>query len=426
MPSQESNGPGGGEQTGPPGRIEPRLWALFGATFFSMALTMGQITFLGKQVFDMTGDPIFLGLLGLAEFVPAFLLAPITGMVADRFERRLVFAWGLGGEALASLGLFLYVASDPTSVLPIYGLVVTFGTARAFLMAVSRALPVDLAPERARERTVALNVVAWQAGFIVGPVTFGIAFEIDPALPYLLAAGCAAAGVGLLMIVPPGDVQRAASAAGAGIRSALRRAFEGLRYVRRNRVVLGAISLDLFAVFMGGVHALLPAIAEERLGAGAVGLGWLAAAFGIGASAVMVALAVRPLRRRVGPSLLAVVAAFGVGAVVLGLTGSYIVALAALLVMGGADAVSVFIRSTLVPLATPEDMRGRVLAVEYVFIGGSSELGAFKSGVAGAVLGVAGAVVFGGVGALAVVAVWWVAFPELRRIDRFAEVRPDA
>ena len=427
MPSHEPSGRRSPqEQAGPPGRIEPRLWALFGATFFSMALTMGQITFLGKQVFDMTGEPIFLGLLGLAEFVPAFLLAPITGMVADRFERRLVFAWGLGGEAVASLGLFLYVASDPTSVLPIYGLVVTFGTARAFLMAVSRAMPVDLAPERARERTVALNVVAWQAGFIVGPVTFGIAFEVDPALPYLLAAGCAAAGIGLLMIVPPGDVQRAASAAGAGIRSALRHAFEGLRYVRRNRVVLGAISLDLFAVFMGGVHALLPAIAEERLGVGAVGLGWLAAAFGIGASAVMVALAVRPLRRRVGPSLLAVVAAFGVGAVVLGLTGSYIVALAALLVMGGADAVSVFIRSTLVPLATPEDMRGRVLAVEYVFIGGSSELGAFKSGVAGAVLGVAGAVVFGGVGALAVVAVWWVAFPELRRIDHFAEVRPDA
>ena len=173
MPSQEPSRSGGGEQTSPPGRIEPRLWALFGATFFSMALTMGQITFLGKQVFDMTGEPIFLGLLGLAEFVPAFLLAPITGMVADRFERRLVFAWGLGGEAVASLSLFFYVASDPTSVLPIYGLVVAFGTARAFLMAVSRAMPVDLAPEGARERMVALNVAGWQGGYIVGPVVLG-------------------------------------------------------------------------------------------------------------------------------------------------------------------------------------------------------------------------------------------------------------
>ena len=410
----------------PPGsaRIGPRLWALFGATFFSMAMTVGQITILGKQVFDMTGRPLYLGLLGLAEFVPAFLLAPITGMVADRFERRLVFAWGLGGEALASVGLYFYVATDPTSVLPIYGLVVAFGTARAFLMAVSRALPMDLAPEGARERTVALNVAAWQAGFIVGPVTFGFAFEVDPALPYLLAAWSSAAAIGLLMLLPPSKVQRAASAAGAGVRAALGHALEGLRYVRRNRVVLGAISLDLFAVFMGGANALLPAIAEERLGMGAVGLGWLVAAAGIGASAVMAALSVRPIRRRVGPSLIAVVAAFGVGAVVLGLTRSFIVAFAALLVMGGADAVSVVIRSTIVPLATPEEVRGRVMAVEYVFIGGSSELGAFKSGVAGALLGVAGAVVLGGVGTLAVVAIWWLAFPELRHIDRYAEVSP--
>jgi len=426
MSNGDSPAAGAGSSAAEAARIGPRLWALFGVTFFSMAMTMGQLTILGKQVFDMTGHPLYLGLLGLAEFVPAFLLAPVTGMVADRFERRFVYAWGLGGEALASVGLFFYVATDPTSVLPIYGLVVVFGTARAFLMAVSRALPVDLAPEGARERTVALNVAAWQAGIIVGPATFGFAFEADPAFPYLLAAWASGAAIGLLMVLPPSGVQRAASAAGAGVRAALGHALEGLRYVRRNRVVLGAISLDLFAVFMGGAHALLPAIAEERLGVGAVGLGWLAASFGIGASAVMIALSVRPLRRRVGTSLMAVVAAFGMGAVVLGLTRLYVVAFAALLVMGAADAVSVFIRSALVPLATPEEMRGRVMAVEYVFIGGSSELGAFKSGVAGAVLGAAGAVVFGGAGALAVVAIWWFAFGELRSIDRFEEARPDA
>ena len=424
MSSREPSEAAGAKQTSPPGRIEPRLWALFGATFFSMALTMGQITFLGKQVFDMTGKPIFLGLLGLAEFVPAFLLAPITGMVADRFERRLVFAWGLGGEAIASLGLYFYVASDPTSVLPIYGLVVTFGTARAFLMAVSRAMPVDLAPQGARERMVALNVAGWQGGFIVGPVVFGLAFDVDPALPYLLAAGCAAAGIGLLMIVPPSDVRRAALAAGAGARAVIAQALEGLRYVRRNRVVLGAISLDLFAVFLGGVQLLLPAIAEERLGVGAVHLGWLASAVGIGAAVVMLALSVRPLQRRVGPSLLGSVALFGVGTIVVGVTRSYVVAFVALLVLGGADAVSIFVRGTIVPLATPEDMRGRVLAVEYVFIGGSNELGGFRSGVTAALLGVAGAVVFGGMGTLAVVASWWLVFPELRRIDRFAEVTP--
>ena len=425
MSSQHPHEPGGGELAARPGRIGPRLWALMGATFFTMAMTVGQITILGKQVFDMTGRPLDLGLLGLAEFVPTALLAPISGMVADRFERRLVFAWGLGGEALASIGLYFYVASDPTSLLPIYGLVIAFGAARAFLMAASRALPVDLAPAGARERMVALNVVGWQAGFIVGPVVFGFVFVVDAALPYLLAAASAVAAIGLLMLVPSGDVQRAASAAGAGVRAAVGHALEGLRYVRNDRVLLGAISLDLFAVLFGGAVALLPAIAEERLGVGAVGLGWLRAAVGIGASLVMVVLAVRPLQRRVGPLLMAVVAVFGVGTIVLGLTRSYIVAFAALMVLSGADSVSIFIRSTIVPLATPEEMRGRVLAVEYVFIGGSNELGAFESGVAGALLGVAGAVVFGGVGTLAVVAIWWLAFPELRSIDRFAEVSPD-
>ncbi|WP_420444336.1 MFS transporter [Candidatus Poriferisodalis sp.] len=209
------------------------------------------------------------------------------------------------------------------------------------------------------------------------------------------------------------------------MRSALAHALEGLRYVRRNRVLLGAISLDLFAVLLGGAMALLPAIAEKRLGVGAVGLGWLAAAVGIGASAVMVTLSVRPLQRRVGPSLMAAVATFGVGTIALALTRSYIVAFVALLVLGGADAVSIFVRGMIVPLATPEEMRGRVMAVEYVFIGGSNELGAFESGVAGALLGVAGAVVFGGVGTLAVVAIWLLWFPELRSIDRFAEVQPD-
>ena len=257
-------------------------------------------------------------------------------------------------------------------------------------------------------------------------MVFGLAFDVDPALPYLLAAGCAAAGIGLLMIVPPSDVRRAALAAGSGARAVISQALEGLRYVRRNRVVLGAISLDLFAVFLGGVQLLLPAIAEERLEVGAVHLGWLASAVGIGAAAVMLALSVRPLQRRVGPWLLGSVALFGVGTIALGMTRSYLVAFVALLVLGGADAVSIFVRGTIVPLATPEEMRGRVLAVEYVFIGGSNELGGFRSGVTAALLGVAGAVVFGGVGSLAVVAAWWLMFPELRRIDRFSEVRPDS
>ena len=406
-------------------RIGWRLWALLGANFFALAMVIGQVTILGKQVFDMTGSELQLGFIGLAEFVPTALLAPFSGVVADRFERRNVYACGLAGEALASMGLYFYVATEPTSVLPIFALVIAFGAARAFLTAASRALPVDMAPPGAVERMVALSGVSWQAGFIVGPVVFGFVFVVGPQFPYLLAAGGSIVAIGLLTLVPSGNVRRAPSKAGASAREAFSRAFEGLRFIRGNRILLGIMSLDLFAVLFGGAVALLPAIAEERLGVGAVGLGWLRAAVGIGASVVMVSLAVRPLRHRVGPILMVVVAVFGLGTIGLGLSRSYVLAFAALIVLSAADSVSMFIRSALVPLATPEEMRGRVLAVEWVFIGGSNELGAFESGVAGALLGVAGAVVFGGVGTLAVVAVWWLLFPEIGRISSFAQVRPD-
>jgi predicted MFS family arabinose efflux permease len=189
--------------------------------------------------------------------------------------------------------------------------------------------------------------------------------------------------------------------------------------VRSQPILLGAISLDLFAVLFGGAVALLPAIAQDRLGVGAVGLGWLRAAIGIGAGSVTIFLAVRPVTRRVGRTLLVSVALFGVGTVALGLTTSFVVAFLALAALAGADSVSVFIRSTLVPLVTPHDKRGRVLAVEAVFIGASNELGAFESGVVGQLLGPAAAVVLGGLGTLVVAALWWSVFPALRRVDRF-------
>ena len=427
MPSDDSTEASSGSSDAPagPARIGWRLWALLGANFVSLAMMIGQVTILGKQVFDMTGEELHLGFIGLAGFVPTALLAPFSGVVADRYERRIVYACGLAGEALASIGLYLYVATEPTSVLPIFALVIAFGSARAFLTAASRALPVDMAPPGALERMVALSGVAWQAGVIVGPVSFGFVFVAGPEFPYLLAAGGSLVAIGLLTLVPSGNVQRAPSTAGSSAREAFSHAFEGLRFIRVNRILLGIMSLDLFAVLFGGAVALLPAIAEKQLGVGAVGLGWLRAAEGIGASIVMVSLAVRPLRHRVGPILMAVVAMFGLGTIALGLTRSYLLAFGALMVLAAADSVSMFIRSTIVPLATPEEMRGRVLAVEWVFIGGSNELGAFESGVAGALLGVAGAVVFGGVGTLAVVAVWWFLFPEIGKISSFAQVRPD-
>jgi hypothetical protein len=201
----------------------------------------------------------------------------------------------------------------------------------------------------------------------------------------------------------------------------LHHALEGLRFVRRRPILLGAISLDLFAVLFGGAVALLPAIAEDRLHVGNIGYGWLRAAPGVGAVAVSALLAVRPIRRRVGKVLFIAVGVFGAMTVVLGVTGSYAVAFTALVVLAAADSVSVFVRATLVPLATPDQMRGRVSAVENVFIGASNELGAFESGVAAALIGVGPAVVLGGVATMAVAALWTRWFPELRHVDTFED-----
>ena len=425
MPNDDAPAAGSGPSAAGASRIGPRLWALPGVIFLTAAMTVGQVTILGKQIFDMTGNPFDLGYLGLAEFVPTALLAPVSGVLADRFDRRLMYALGLTGEALASAGLYFYVASDPTSVVPIFALVVAFGSARSVLSSASRVMPVDMAPPGAVERMVAVCMSGWQGGFIAGPIVFSLVFVVDPSAPYLVATLMALAAACLLAVVPASGVARSHAAAGSGARATIVHALEGLRFIRRNRIVFGIISLDLFAVLFGGAVALLPAIAEERLGVGVVGLGWLRAAVGIGASVMTGALAVRPLRGHVGRVMMAAVGVFGLGTVMLGLTRSFVVAFAALIVLSGADSVSVFVRSTLVPLATPESMRGRVMAVEYVFVGASNELGAFESGVAGGLLGVAGAVVFGGVGTLVVVVAWWLLFPELRSIDRFVQVRPD-
>lgn len=401
-----------------PGPVRLLLLAFFLTGF----ATVAQITILGKQVFDMTGRELDLGLLGFAEFLPIAVLAPFTGALADRVDRRYVFAGGLVGQIAISVGLCFYVASDPHQIGPIFGLVLVYGVCRAVASPAARSLPIDLAPAPVLERVTALRAVAFQAGVISGPIAAGFLFVVHPAAPYALAALAYTLGLSLLLAIPKPSTRKLATSGG---RQALRDAGEGLRFIRRQPVVFGAISLDLFAVLFGGVVALLPAICEKRLGVGAVGLGGLRAAIGVGATLVAVFLSVRPLRERVGPTLLSVVGLFGVMTIVVGLTQNYLVALIALAVASAGDSVSVFIRSTLVPLATPEDMRGRVLAVENVFIGASNELGAVESGVTASLFGLVGAVLFGGVGTLVVVAVWWRLFPELRRVNRFSDVRID-
>ncbi len=410
----------------------------------SSSTAMAALTIvLGKQVYDLTDSELALGLLGLAEFAPSALLVFVSGPVADRFDRRRIAAIGIALEAIFVLALAGYAGSSPTSTLPIFLLVIGYGTARAFAFPASRALPADTVPGHRLPWLVARQSISWQAAAILGPVLGGFLYVVDVRLPYLVATGLLVVAAIAISLVQPmyrgapepvsaeavetelGPVAVGEPTAGVVVtrtrREGLRDAMEGLRFVRSEPVLLGAISLDLVAVLFGGAVALLPAIAEDRLGVGAVGLGWLRAAVGIGAGLVTLLLAFKPVTRRVGSIMLIAVGIFGVGTIVLGLTTSYVVAFAALAVLSGADAVSVFIRGTLVPLVTPPDKRGRVLAVETVFIGASNELGAFESGVAGQLFGPAAAIVIGGAVTLGIALSWSKLFPALRAVDRFPE-----
>ncbi len=394
---------------------------LIGALFATGVASRSVLVALGLLVFDITGQELDLGLLGLAMFIPVFVLAPFTGTMADRYDRRVVFGVGLAIEMASTAALFVLARGEPTSIAPILGLVLIFGVAAAINAPASRALPIDLAPPGLVERVVALRSVAFQTGNIVGPLVAGLLFTVNRSFPFALSLLSFSVAVALLRLVPATGLARIASRTGPA--QAVRDAVEGLRFVRRTPVVMGAITLDLFAVLFGGAVALLPAIGEKQLGVDEAAIGFLYSAIGIGALITSALLAVRPIRRHVGLVLFGVVATFGAATIVLGLTKSYIVAVVALVVLSAADSVSVFIRATIVPLATPENMRGRVLAVENVFIGGSNELGALESGLTAAWFGLVTAVVLGGIGTLAVVGIAMAAFPALRQVDRFEDLR---
>jgi predicted MFS family arabinose efflux permease len=441
------------------GRDPSTSWsvgALLVTTLCASTASLAVVTAIGKLVYDITSNELDLGLLGLVEFAPAALLVLVTGSVADRFSRRRVAAVAYLGEAVVTAALAVHVLGEPTGVGTIFLLVGGYGLARAFAAPASRALPADVVAPVQLPWLIPRMSGTHQVAVIVGPVLGGFLFTISPAAPMVAAAllqVAAAVAVSTVrtwrapaggpepladraVIDRPQPAERPASPAPIpssapvpeaeeeqeqeeGEKAGWRDALEGIRLIRGQPVLLGAISLDLFAVLFGGAVALLPAIAEDRLGVDAVGLGWLRAAGGMGAGIVTLGLVLRPVRRRVGKVLLGVVATFGLGTIVLGLTTSFSVALVAMAVLSGADSVSVFIRSTLVPLVTPAAARGRVLAVENIFIGASNEAGDFESGVAGAAFGASTAVVLGGIGTLVVAAAWWFLFPRLRDIDDF-------
>lgn len=428
------------------------VWTFLTTQAFSSVGALALTTVLGKTVFDLTDREIDLGILGLVEFLPALVLVLVTGTVADRFDRRRIASIGIFFEAAAVAGLAWYVSTNPTSVTPIFLMVFVFGTARAFASPSMRSMPADLVPHINLPWLTVRYSATWQLSAIFGPVIGGVLYAVDPVLPFLAVAGLFVTSAVFINTVryaphahPPGRSNPAHLAVGTvesldaiepaelidtpGLidapeaekpeESRIHEAMEGFRFIRGHPVLLGAITLDLMAVLFGGAIALLPAIAEDRLGVGAVGLGWLRAATGIGAAIMTIGLAIRPVRRHIGVILLIAVAAFGVGTVVLGVTTSFAVAFLALALLSAADAISVYIRATIVPLVTPDAMRGRVLAVEMVLIGASNELGAFESGVTGQLFGPAIAIAFGGAASVVVAIAWWFGFPDLRKLDRF-------
>ena len=392
----------------------------------SFVLTTGvmlQAAALGKHIFDITASELDIGWLGLAEFLPAALLVLITGTVADRLNRKRVSLVAQAGELVSSILLMMYSLTDPTSAAPMFAIALLFGASRAFLAPALRPIAAMIAPEGGLPRVIAFYSATWTGAAILGPAISGFLYAIDPAVAYASAAVLIGGGMFFLSLVTmPPVVEPVVPQE----RPTLRDAVEGLVFIRRTPVLLAAISLDLFAVLFGGAVALLPVIAEEQLQVGDVAYGWLRAAGGIGAAVTAIFLAFRPVRRHVGRVLLVVVAVFGVFTVILGTTHSYTIAFISMLFIFGADMVSVFIRSSLVPLVTPDDKRGRVSAVENVFIGASNELGAFESGAVSSVAGTPATVIGGGIATMAIAGIWWVAFPSLRNVDKFEDLEDRA
>ena len=378
----------------------------FFATFATQILSVA----VGWQVYDLTRNPLDLGLIGLVQFAPSLLLVLVTGTVADRFGRRLIMGTAIAVEALCALAILLLTLRGIGGVGPIFAILLVFGVARAFMAPASASLVANLVPPQTFANAVAWNSSAWQTATIVGPVAGGLLYGLSAVTAYSCATLLMVVAALLIFLVPK-PRQRIVTE-----RPTFEALFAGFRYIWREKVVLGAISLDLFAVLLSGATALLPIYARDILVLGPWGLGLLRAAPGIGAILVAVWLAGHPLRDHAGRILLVFVALFGVSTVVFGLSTVAWLSIVALALVGATDMVSVYIRETLLQLGTPDEVRGRVNAVNMVFLGASNELGEFRAGTMAALIGTVPAVVFGGVGAVAVAGLWGWLFPEMRRI----------
>jgi len=392
-----------------------------GVRFLSEAAALAQSVAIGWTVYRLSHAPLALGIVGFVQFVPMFLLTLPAGELCDRLSPRRILVAGLVLEGLCAIA-FLALAIVPRPTMwPFYGVLLVCGAARAFADPAGQALLPFLLPAERLPRAIAWGSSAWQVAVIAGPALGGLAYGFSPVAAYgACAAGFLAAALGAAAV----GGGRPVSAESDKLRNRITRVIEGIAFVWSQPVVFGAISLDLFAVLFGGATALLPVYARDILHVGPVGLGLLRSAPAVGACLIALIQARHQPDRHIGLKLFAAVAVFGVATLVFAFSASIVLSLVALVVLGASDMMSVNIRSSLLQLATPDAMRGRISAVNMLFIGASGELGAFESGVVAALLGTVPAVALGGVGTLVVAAIWMGAFPALRKADRLFPSQP--
>jgi MFS family permease len=363
----------------------------------------------GWQIYDQTRDPFLLGLVGLVQFLPAPLLVLVTGSVADRYNRRIIMASCMAVEAACALALLTILHQRLTIVWPVYAVLLVFGIARAFMGPAVQSLLANLVPQTALANAIALNSSSFQVATIVGPVAGGLLYGVSSELAYsvsILFFLCA----GVLTLLIPKPEQKPSQPVTT---EAL---FAGFRYIWSQPIVLGALSLDMIAVMLGGAIALLPVFARDILDVGPWGLGALRSSVGVGALLMSLWLINNPVRDHAGLTMFVAVAVYGLAIIVFGISNFVWLSVLCLAVMGAADMVSVYIRQTLIQLKTPDELRGRVSAVNMTFIGASNELGEFRAGSMASAFGAVTAVVIGGVGALVTAALWARMFPDLRNV----------
>jgi MFS family permease len=402
--------------------LRQRDFGLFlGGRFASVLAAQMQWVANGWYLYDLTGDPMTLGWAGLAAFLPIAILTLPAGDLADRIDRRWILGVAHFIQALAAALLLVLVALKTNVTWPFYCALVLSGSTRALAGPASKSLAPLLVPREQFAQSVAWATSAQQTAIIAGPALGGLIYLLGA--PITFAACFVLALISAVAMLAIGTRVVASKEAGT---TAVQRALAGLRYLRTQPIVLGAITLDLFAVLLGGVNALLPVFSRDILHVGPAGLGVLRSTFAVGAITTSLVLAQLPEQRQphAGHALFGGVAVFGIGAIVFALSGNFWIAMLALGMMGAADALSVFVRATVVQLATPEDMRGRVSAIHVLFVGCTNELGEFRAGLLASMFGAVPAALAGGIGTLIIVGLWTQLFPSLRRVDRLSEVTP--